>query len=149
MNQKSNQSKEQLHSEVLPEETLFALLQSGDSRGLEEAQKNIDDHIKKQCDAKSADFWDYYLEPRYPEVPDNYNGYDQSVAIMAYNVVNCPQTALEKIYEIRPGEFQTRGMTQYHLVPENYDAVVLAPCKFPAATRPIRCSTLLGFQGRS
>ena len=72
MNQKSNQSKEQLHSEVLPEETLFALLQSGDSRGLEEAQKNIDDHIKKQCDAKGADFWDYYLDPRYPEVPDNY-----------------------------------------------------------------------------
>jgi hypothetical protein len=48
MNQKSNHSKEQLHSEVLPEETLLALLQSGDSRGLEEAQKNIDDHIKKQ-----------------------------------------------------------------------------------------------------
>jgi len=53
MNQKSNQSKEQLDSEllqlpptnVLPEETLIALLQSGDSRGLEEAQKYIDDHI--------------------------------------------------------------------------------------------------------
>jgi len=35
---------------------------------------------------------------------------------MAYNVVNCPQTALDKVYEIRPGEFQTRGVTQYHLV---------------------------------
>jgi hypothetical protein len=124
MNQKSNQSKEQLDSEllkrpptkVLPEETLIALLQSGDSRGLEEAQKYIDDHIKKQCDAKGVDFWDYYLDPRYPEAPDNYNGYDQSVAIMAYNVVHCPQTALDKVYEIRPGEFQTRGVTQYHLV---------------------------------
>ena len=104
MNQKSNQSKEQLDSEllklpptkVLPEETLIALLQSGDSRGLEEAQKYIDDHIKKQCDAKGVDFWDYYLDPRYPEAPDNYNGYDQSVAIMAYNVVNCPQTGMAR-----------------------------------------------------
>jgi hypothetical protein len=49
MNQKSNQSKEQLHSEllklpptkVLLEETLIALLRSGDSRGLEEAQRSI------------------------------------------------------------------------------------------------------------
>ena len=124
MNQKGNQSKEQLDSEllqlsptkVLPEETLIALLQSGDSQGLEEAQKYIDEHIKKQCDAKGADFWDYYLDPRYPEAPDNYNGYDQSVAIMAYNVVNCDQTALDKVYEIRQGEFQRRGATQYHLV---------------------------------
>ena len=70
---------------------------SGDSRGLEEAQKYIDDHIKNQCDAKGVDFWDYYLDPRYPEAPDNYHGYDQSVAIMAYNVVNWPQTALDKV----------------------------------------------------
>src|SRR5271166_2785980 len=70
MNQKGNQSKEQLDSELLqlsptkalPEETLIALLQSGDSQGLEEAQKYIDEHIKKQCDAKGADFWDYYLD---------------------------------------------------------------------------------------
>ena len=48
-----------LRTDTTAVETLFALLQSGDSRGLEEAQKNIDDHIKKQCDAKGADFWDY------------------------------------------------------------------------------------------
>jgi hypothetical protein len=124
MNQKSDQSKEQLDSELLKrtptkllsEETLVGLLQSGDSRGLEEAQKYIDDHIKRQCDAKGVDFWDYYLDPRYPEAADNYNGYDQSVAIMAYNVVNCLQTASDKVHEIRPGESLTRGVTQYHLV---------------------------------
>ena len=61
MNQKGNQSKEQLDSEllqlsptkVLPEETLIALLQSGDSQGLEEAQKYIDEHIKKNVMLKA------------------------------------------------------------------------------------------------
>jgi hypothetical protein len=76
MNQKSNQSKEQLESElptkVLPEERYSPFCKAEIHEVSMKLKKNIDDHIKKQCDAKGADFWDYYLDPRYPEVPDNY-----------------------------------------------------------------------------
>ena len=92
MNQKSNQSKKQLDSELLTRcyqrKRYSPFCKAEIHEVSRKLKKTLMIHIKKQCDAKGADFWGYYLDPRYPEVPDNYNGYDQSVAIMAYNVVN-------------------------------------------------------------
>jgi hypothetical protein len=55
MNQKSNQSKEQLDSElptkVLPEETLFALCKAE----IHEVSRKLKKNIEKQCDAKGVE----------------------------------------------------------------------------------------------
>jgi hypothetical protein len=111
--------------EVIGPDILKQLLLDGDSMSLEEAQKAIDDHIKKHCVTLEHGTWpssegdplpSYYEQPTYPSRSDDYDSHDWSVDIMAFDVLETHKAALDEVYQTGQGEFQPKGETHYHLV---------------------------------
>jgi hypothetical protein len=105
---------------------LSDLCRNGSAEEMEQAQRKIDAHIKRQCLSLERGTWpgdeldgplpSYTKEAVYPSASDDYDSYESPSQIMAWNVLPNSKSELNEIYETNQGEFQPRGVTNYHLV---------------------------------
>jgi hypothetical protein len=105
---------------------LSDLFRNGSAEEMEQAQRKIDEHIKRQCLSLERGTWpgdesdgplpSYTKEAVHPSASDEYDSYELPSQVMAWNVLPNSKSELNEIYETNQGEFQPRGVTNYHLV---------------------------------
>lgn len=112
--------------DVFSPPALRDLWENGSIEGMEQAQREIDNHVRRQCFLINSGRWpgddddgpvpSYSQQAAYPRSWDDYESYESSSQIMVCNVLPDSKTQLNEVHETTCGEFQPEGETYYHLV---------------------------------